>query len=1170
MKNLLHKLLSPTVLGVLALLALSVLLWWVGPLVSIAEVRPLEGMVARLAVLLLLWGLFLGVLAWKTWQRRRTNRALLSGMASGPSAADKEAQALSQRFAEAIAKLEGAGPRGPAKWLGGGSFLYELPWYMFIGAPGSGKTTALANADLQFLLGDAGRSPLAGVGGTRNCEWWFTQDAVLIDTAGRYATQDSDRDVDGSAWDAFLTLLKKTRPRQPINGVLLTVSVQDLLQQGSRERAEHAGALRQRLAELQAKLGVRVPVYVLITKADLIGGFAETFESMGAEERAQVWGCTFPVELPAQAPLQGLDERLSALRQRLVEQMPTRLNAERDAVRRTAIFAFAQEFAALCAALNPFLRAVFEGGGALEQAPWVRGVYFASGTQEGSPIDRVMGAIGRGLGLPAGAAVASGARGKSYFLHRLLKDLVFTERGLGVLDLAAEHRRRARRTAVAGAIAVLAAVVLVGWFVSRARNLNHAEQVLERVPALSQAVQAMPPLSSADLAPLVPVLSQVRDVARLEAFAIGDPALLHSLGLYQGDKLDAAAQQTYARLLQKTLMPRIAKRLEERLRAASRDNLENAYEALKAYLMLHDAQLFDPVGLRAWIRVDWDAQYGRFAPDQRAQLDAHLDALLAQGAPQAVAARDAALVSQVRDMLVAFPLEYRVWSRIQRSWRPQESPEFSVSVGAGPNAAAVFVRASGEPLTQGISGLYTKAGWEKYVKPAVPKTALQLAREESTVLGLKTDVQRMQALAAGTVLADKIKRLYFQAYIKAWDTYLADVRLVKLDSVERSLAVSRLLAAPDSPLATWLRAVTEQTRLVPPANSAAGALDKLAGQAQAQAAALAGAGASEGPVERMVDDHFAAIHRQVSGQPAPIEETLKLFGEIYGQLAAVEQAAKTGLPPPPAGGGGAVKIKSVAGTLPPQVGGMLMALADATANQGRSAELQSLSADLKPIAEFCARAIAGRYPFASGAKADVLTEDFGQFFGAGGLMDEFFRNKLQALVDTSRPAWAYRAVDASASRPVAAAALLEFQRAQRIREVFFRAGGKVPALRLELRLLEIDPALKELVLDVDGQIQRLTMGGPSVALSWPSARLASQVRLFTGLGEQGPQLLYEGPWGLFRLIDRFEVQPSSVPERLGVVMNLEGKRARLDVISASVFNPFQLREIKQFRCPSAL
>lgn len=1172
MKNMGHKLRSPTLWAALAVLALSVLVWWVGPLVSVGDARPLEHAGVRIAVLLLLWCSFLGVLGWKAWRRRRVNQALLSAIAAGPSAVDKEAQALSQRFAQAMAKLQDAGPRGAARWLGRGSYLYELPWYVFLGAPGSGKTTALANAGLQFLLGDAGRSPLTGVGGTRNCEWWFTQDAVLIDTAGRYATQDSDRDVDASAWDTFLALLKKTRPRQPINGVLLTVSVQDLLQQDASERAKYAAALRVRLAELQTKLGLRVPVYVLVTKADLIGGFTETFDAMGAEERAQVWGLTLAADMPEQTPLHGLDERLSELRQRLVQQLPARLDAERDGVRRTAIFAFTQEFAALGTVLTAFLRAVFEGGGTLERAPWVRGVYFVSGTQEGHPIDRVMGAIGRGLGLSAGGATVANPGGKSFFLQRLLKDLVFAERGLGVRDVAAERRGRLQRMALLSAMTTLTALVLVGWFVSRSRNLDHAAQVLERVPALRQSVQALPPPTGQDLTPLVAVLTQVRDAAKLDAWDAGEPPLLNGLGLYQGDKLDAAAKQAYDRLLQKTLMPRIARRLEERLRSSSRDNLENAYEGLKAYLMLHDAQLFDPVGLRAWIRVDWDAQYGRLEPQWRRQLDAHLDALLAQGAPQAMAARDAALVAQVREMLVSFPLEYRVWSRIQRTWRPGELPEFTAAQGAGPNAAAVFVRASGEPLTRGVLGLYTKAGWEKFVKPSVSKMAQQLAREESTVLGLKVEPQRLNGLATGAALADKVKRLYLEAYIKAWDSYLADVRLVKLDSVARSLSVSRLLAAPDSPLASWLRAVSEQTRLLPQQATLAGAADKLAAQAQSQAAALAGdqvAGGAAGPVERMVDDHFAAVHRQITGQPAPIEETLKLFGEIYAQLLGLEQAAKTGGAPLVAAGG-AAKLKAAAGALPPAVGAMVGALADATANQGRSAELQTLSADLQPITDFCSRAIAGRYPFASGAKADVLPEDFGQLLGSGGLMDEFFRSKLQALVDTSKPAWTYRAVDASGSRPVAASALLEFQRAQRIKEVFFRSGGKTPALRFELRLVEIDPALKELVLDIDGQAQRLTSGGPSIAVAWPSTRLATQVRLSTGLGEQGPQVLYEGPWGLFRLIDRFELQPSAVPERFSVLMNLDGKRARLDVISASVFNPFQLREIKQFRCPSAL
>jgi len=81
-----------------------------------------------------------------------------------------------------------------------------------------------------------GQQKIRGIGGTRNCDWWFSDQAVLLDTAGRYTTQQSDRDVDAAAWRSFLELLKKSRPRRPINGVLVTVSVADLLQQSASER----------------------------------------------------------------------------------------------------------------------------------------------------------------------------------------------------------------------------------------------------------------------------------------------------------------------------------------------------------------------------------------------------------------------------------------------------------------------------------------------------------------------------------------------------------------------------------------------------------------------------------------------------------------------------------------------------------------------------------------------------------------------------------------------------------------------------------------------------------------------------------------------------------------------------------------------------------------------
>ena len=1170
MKRALRWLLSPIVIGSLGMLALSALLWWLGPLLGLGDTRPLEPVWVRVLLMALLWAAWIGRLVWVTMKRRRTNAALLQGMSSGPSASDREAQVLAQRFNEAMARLKASGGRSWAARVGGGGaqYLYELPWYIFVGAPGSGKTTALMNAGLQFLLGDGGaKASVQGVGGTRNCEWWFTQDAVLIDTAGRYATQESDRDVDASAWDNFLKLLKRTRPRQPINGVLLTVNVQDLLQQGAPERQAHAAQLRARLQELQHKLGLRAPVYVLVTKADLIGGFNESFEALGKEARDQVWGFTFaPDAAPAADPLQDFDRLHAQLGQRLADQLVDRLEAERDVLRRAAIFAFPQEFAALQPLLGDFLRQVFSGGGQLETVPLVRGVYFTSGTQEGTPIDRVMGALGRSFGLDPRRAGAAGAKGKSFFLHRLRRDVVFAERGLGTVNAGAERRRRVLRAGAFATIALASTAVLVGWAVSRARNLAHAEEVAARVPALRQAVAGLPAPTGVDIAPLPAVLTAVRDAARASSFELEDPPLLNGLGLYQGDKLDAAAQLAYRQLLDKVLAPRTVRRVEERLRAANKEQLEEAYEALKYYLMLYSPERFDAQALQPWIFEDWARNYERsLSPQALAALDGHLGAMLAQGPLRVAQPMDETLVASVREMLVPFSIEHLAYQRIKRGYQRGSLPDFSVAGAGGPNAAQVFERASGAPLTEGVSGFFTREGYRKALLPAVQREALALAREEPWVRGLKVDPARLADAALGGALADRIRRLYFEDYIKTWDAYLADVRLVRLAGLERSIAVARLVSAPDSPLAAYMRGVAAETTLVPPAG-APGALDKLAGKAEAAAAKVTGAPASAGPpLERMVDDHFAALRRQVEGQPAPIDDTLKLFTEIYLQLSAVDAAQKSQSPPPPAGG--AARIKAAAGQLPAPMGPMLAELADAGASQSRDATVSGLAAELKPVTDFCNQAIAGRYPFAAGARADVPPEDFGRFFGVGGLMDDFFQRRLSELVDQSRPTWAYKPL-ADGTRRATPAALVNFQRAARIREVFFRSGGSSPSVKLEMRALELSDGLTELLLTIDGQTQKLAPGLPSIILTAPSPRNASQLSLTDNLGSAPVQ--FEGPWALFRLFDRFEVQPSAQPEKVVVVMNLGGHRARVEVVAGSVFNPFRLREVQQFRCPSSL
>jgi type VI secretion system protein ImpL len=187
-------------------------------------------------------------------------------------------------------------------------------------------------------------------------------------------------------------------------------------------------------------------------------------------------------------------------------------------------------------------------------------------------------------------------------------------------------------------------------------------------------------------------------------------------------------------------------------------------------------------------------------------------------------------------------------------------------------------------------------------------------------------------------------------------------------------------------------------------------------------------------------------------------------------------------------------------------------------------------------------------------------------FGFGGQLDDFFQRRLAPLVDVGVTPWAYRPLP-DGTRPPGGASLADFQRAAKIREAFFRAGGKAPGFKVDLRVLEMDPSVKELVLDVDGQLMKFAAGNSAAqTFTWPSARVASQIKLSLG----GTPQLFEGPWALFRLIGQNEVQASPQPERFVVLLNVDGRKAKLEVISASALNPLRLREMQAFRCPEAL
>jgi type VI secretion system protein ImpL len=222
------------------------------------------------------------------------------------------------------------------------------------------------------------------------------------------------------------------------------------------------------------------------------------------------------------------------------------------------------------------------------------------------------------------------------------------------------------------------------------------------------------------------------------------------------------------------------------------------------------------------------------------------------------------------------------------------------------------------------------------------------------------------------------------------------------------------------------------------------------------------------------------------------------------------------------------------------------------------------------LATPCTRSVAGRYPLVRSSSEEMSREEFARTFGAGGLVDGFFQRQLAPYVDTSARPWTFRTDAARGAETTES--LQQFQRAQAIRDAFFRDAGRF-GLRLEFRLIELDPGIGQFTLDVDGQVLRFRRDARAAqSVQWPGPASPGRVQLQltpTGAGAASVHA-FEGPWALFRLFDHVRVEPGSVPGRALLLFDVEGRKARFEVRSALPLNPVQRQELEQFRCPHQL
>jgi len=779
--------------------------------------------------------------------RRRRNRKAgealgneLEVQATQAAAPSSDLAPLRDRLLQAVRTIKSS----KIGQTSGHAALYELPWYIIIGNPAAGKSSAISHSGLQFPLADeTAGAAIRGVGGTRNCDWFFTTEGILLDTAGRYSVHEEDR----VEWLGFLDLLKRHRSKAPVNGIIVAASIAELTSTGPDFAITLAKNLRQRVQELTERLEVVAPIYIIFTKADLISGFNDFFADSDEQQRQQVWGATLPYGTDEERDVVALfDEHFDTLHRGLKEMSLAQIAARaRDALV-PGLLTFPLEFAAIKPTLRTFLATLFEKN-PYQYRPVFRGFYFTSALQEGLPrsgsTPRLREYFGlRGTGDTASSTAPAASR-SGLFLQNLFSRVIFADKRL-VRQHAHPYRVRLRYAAVF-AMVLGFGLVLGGWTWSYFGNRQLAANVQADLDAVVR-LQA----NRTDLESRLDAMAILQDrIEQLERFDNDRPWSL-GFGLYQGERLKEQLLAEYYNGLQQFMLDPVKNSLQDFLRKvelgftasepvrqtavvtpaqtlfqdASPANAEDVYNALKTYLMMSARAYVDPSMLSDQITRFWrgwlETNRGAMPRDKLIRSAGRMVAFYASRAndPQwPEIEQNLALVektrSDLRAVMQGMPARERVYTTI-KARAATRYPAITVARITGDTDLGLLTGSYATP------GTFTRQAWAEYIEPAFLEASRKELQTSDWVLGVSSR-DDLTLDGSPEQIFKSLASMYKNEYANEWQKFLRGISIKPFGSFQQAVAgMDRLGNPQESPMRKLLSIAYEQTAWDNPALAA--------------------------------------------------------------------------------------------------------------------------------------------------------------------------------------------------------------------------------------------------------------------------------------------------------------------------------------------------------------
>ena len=1057
--------------------------------------------------------------------------------------------------------------------LGARRYVDRLPWYLVLGGEGCGRSSLIHRSDLTFpasAMRQAGGmgAPGKDLSPDRSTHWWISDDAVLIEPSASLLFPPADATGHGAVgagilWKGLLAWLARRRARPCINGIVLVVEFPDLATQSPSDRRARSLLLRARLHEAMAAAGGRLPVYIILSKLDLLEGFSEFFARLPRATRDETLGFTFSIRSveAGESWRAQLLTQYESLMGRLNEQMLDALGEQNDFSTRERMFSFVRQMAGLQPALVEFLDDLTSTD-RHSASPMIRGLFFSSVYQHGILFNAFVAEAAKSHDLPGVIPAAQGSEPSTvHFSRHIFRDVIYPEAGMAA-DLpgsSAEDARRLWRGWVPASFGLL--VVVACWHHYFESSRGQVMEVLSRAEMVGRRPVA-PGVHPLGIDLLV-TMNELRQTASVYRGRGSNWYAFSRLGFNQGYLIGPRADAAYVRSLSREFLPALARGLLVTMEGADPGS-EAQLKALRVYRMIDERENRQKGVVKDWMSDRLQSPLSGQA-QARDQMMQHLDYALDHADPDLT--QDRLRVSRIQANFGRVSLPERVYAGLKADVAKENIPPLRLRDVVGPVFETVFTTGrDAQGADPAIDTLFTARGAADYFNAFRPQVAGR-ALQDQWVIGNRTSIHYSEA--DKTALVQSVEGLYTSDYAGHWNRALASLGVRKFDSLPSAVTILAAVAGPEAPFRRLLDAVRANTSLgVRPASTE----DHQAAVVSAVPSERKG---STGPLATL----FAPLNATLDARdpdPAAYDQLIAATRRLHDYLNAIAtshdrgKAALQAVTDRDKGSEAdpVAELTRLARDFPKPFGEHFVRMADASEALLRAEALAEVQREWHAeVYSFYNQRLRTRYPFATAAASDASLDDFIELFGPKGRLARFDERHLWLIAPTNST----NAPLGNGVQTTNVTFLDQRNATGRIREAFFNEAGEF-GLQFSVEPLGLTPNRRNSVFELDGQLVGYSHG-PSIpaGLIWPNTMregAVSRVTLVTTTGSS-QTAAFRGPWSLFRLLSQGHLASTSAGA-IELAFTAGDGAVRYRISSSRTNNPFNQRLFTGFDMPRSI